>query len=65
MTPRVDREDSTVSDPDALRQELEQHARAMGIAVFGVADLDALQREAPALLERVPGDFRRAVVIAR
>jgi epoxyqueuosine reductase QueG len=35
----------------------------MGAKAFGVADLDALKRREPRLLDLVPGDYSRAVVI--
>jgi len=52
-----------MNELDALRSDLETLASSLGGAVFGVADLEWLASRKPDLLERVPGDYTRAVVI--
>ena len=52
-----------MNDLDAFRVELETFAAGLGAAVFGVADLEWLAARKPGLLERVPGDYPRALVL--
>lgn len=47
----------------AFRSMLEARAGELGAKAFGIADLERMQVADPALLDLVPGDFRRAVVI--
>ena len=47
--------------PDLLDQ-LRTDAESMGARAFGVADVEQLKRQTPDLLDRVPGDFPRAVI---
>jgi len=51
------------SPGDSLRKGIEEIALGMGAASFGVADLDRLKARQPGLLDLVPGDYSRAVVI--
>lgn len=48
----------------ALRKRLEDMARASGVRAFGVADLQAVERNVPGLFDRVGAKFRRAIVMA-
>ena len=52
--------DATV---EMLREELKRISEEMGGALFGVADLEALQRDKPDLLASVGAGFSRAVVM--
>ena len=47
----------------ALRKRLEELAHSAGVRVFGVADLEAAEKEVPGLFERVGARFKRAVVM--
>ncbi|MCK5850196.1 MAG: epoxyqueuosine reductase [Kiritimatiellae bacterium] len=47
----------------AFRGELEKVAAGLGVKAFGVADLDEIKKSIPDLLDRVPGDYSRAVVM--
>jgi epoxyqueuosine reductase QueG len=54
--------DEAADDAMAAKEHLRTLAQAMGAKVFGVADLDELKRNYPALLSRVLGDYSRAAV---
>ena len=46
-----------------FRGNLETVAAELGVKAFGVADLDEIKKTIPDLLDRVPGDYSRAVVM--
>jgi epoxyqueuosine reductase QueG len=48
----------------SLRMRLEKIAQAGGVRAFGVADLEAVEREVPGLFDRVGARFRRGIVMA-
>lgn len=50
-------------DTAKFRQELEDTVKDAGAVAFGIADLDKLKEKVPGVLDNVPGDFTRAVVI--
>jgi epoxyqueuosine reductase len=49
--------------PPDMREALRQLAGGWGATVFGVADVGWLRLQVPDLLEEIPGDFTRAVVM--
>ncbi len=52
-----------MTDSTELREQLEKVAKSFGAKAFGVADLDMLKQKEPGLLDNVPGDYPRAVVM--
>jgi len=51
-------------NPAGLRELAEAAARANGIAVFGVANLEEIEKTVPTLFDRVGARFKRAIVMA-
>jgi epoxyqueuosine reductase len=46
-----------------LIDHLKSDAQSLGISAFGICNLEELRKEHPSLLEDVPGDFTRALVL--